>query len=215
MQTEVQLVEREEISYIIARNIVELRRASGMTQASLAEKLDYSEKSVSKWERAEGIPDVICLKKIADLFGVKVDYLLEVEHSQSGVAEVIASDAVADKGDNYIVNHRAIVLLSVAGVWLLAFVIFVIMKLCGVSFPLVFAVALPITAIILIVFNALWGDRKWIFPAVTALVWSILFLVCFILREHDMWLLMAVGVPATLVVALSCRVKVKSKNATE
>ena len=66
-------MEREGLSYTIAKNITELRRAHGLTQAALAEKLDYSDKSVSKWERAEGLPDVICLKRIADLFGVTVD----------------------------------------------------------------------------------------------------------------------------------------------
>ncbi len=209
---EVWQVDREEISYIIARNIVELRKSSGMTQASLAEKLDYSEKSVSKWERAEGIPDVVCLKKIADLFGVKVDYLLESEHSRQEDVKVVPNNTAGDRESTYVINRRAIVLLSVAGVWLLAIMIFVITKLCGVSLPLVFVAALPVTAIILIVFNALWGRGKWNFFIVTALVWSILFLVCFILREHDMWLLMAVGIPATVVVALSCRVKIKSKN---
>ena len=73
-------MEREGLSYTIAKNITELRRAHGLTQAALAEKLDYSDKSVSKWERAEGLPDVICLKRIADLFGVTVDYLLREEH---------------------------------------------------------------------------------------------------------------------------------------
>ena len=58
---------------IIANNITELRRSVPLTQAELAEKLNYSDKAVSKWERGESIPDVIVLKQIADLFGVTVD----------------------------------------------------------------------------------------------------------------------------------------------
>ena len=57
-----------DLTQIIAGNIAQLRKANGMTQAGLAEQLGYSDKSVSKWERAEGVPDVLCLKKIADLF---------------------------------------------------------------------------------------------------------------------------------------------------
>ena len=48
----------DELKNIVASNLIELRVASGMTQSQLAEKINYSDKSVSKWERAEAIPDV-------------------------------------------------------------------------------------------------------------------------------------------------------------
>jgi transcriptional regulator with XRE-family HTH domain len=70
----------EDYKRIIANNITELRKAVPLTQAELAEKLNYSDKAVSKWERGESIPDVIVLKQIAELFGVTVDYLLEDVH---------------------------------------------------------------------------------------------------------------------------------------
>ena len=72
--------ENERIKSAIAANITELRKRSGMTQQDLAAALNYTDKAVSKWERAESIPDVIILKRIADLFGVSVDYLLAEEH---------------------------------------------------------------------------------------------------------------------------------------
>ena len=65
---------------VIAQNITALRQSHKMTQIELAEKLNYSDKAVSKWERGESIPDVIVLKTIADLFGVSLDYLLEEDH---------------------------------------------------------------------------------------------------------------------------------------
>ena len=61
---------------VIAKNICDLRTEAGMTQAKLAEVLNYSDKAVSKWERAEAIPDVTVIKAIADYFGVSLDYLL-------------------------------------------------------------------------------------------------------------------------------------------
>lgn len=70
----------EDLKRIIADNIAELRKAVPLTQAELAEKLNYSDKAVSKWERGESIPDVIVLKQIAGIFGVSVDYLLEEVH---------------------------------------------------------------------------------------------------------------------------------------
>ena len=66
----------EDLKKIIARNVMDLRRANDMTQLELAEKLNYTDKAVSKWERGESLPDISVLKAIADLFGVKVDYLL-------------------------------------------------------------------------------------------------------------------------------------------
>ena len=45
------------IKSIIAQNITDLRRAKGLTQLELAEQLNYSDKAVSKWERAESMPD--------------------------------------------------------------------------------------------------------------------------------------------------------------
>ena len=61
----------EELREIIAKNISDLRKKSGLTQIELAEKLNYSDKAVSKWERGDSVPDVGVLKQIADLFGVR------------------------------------------------------------------------------------------------------------------------------------------------
>jgi len=200
-------MEREGLLYTIAKNITELRRAHGLTQAALAEKLDYSDKSVSKWERAEGLPDVICLKRIADLFGVTVDYLLRDEHD----ADEVGAEGIVEceTRKDYATNKRAVVLISIVGVWILAAAVYIITLLCERPLGLIFAIALPVTAILCVIFNSLWGRRALNFYAVTALVWSILFLVCFIFQEYNTWILMLLGVPATLVVWLSCRVKVK------
>ena len=66
----------ENIKQIVAKNIADLRRASGLTQMEFAEKLNYSDKAVSKWERGDSLPDVAVLKQIADLFQVTLDYLV-------------------------------------------------------------------------------------------------------------------------------------------
>ena len=55
---------------IIAENITALRKSARLTQAELAEKLNYSDKAISKWERGDSVPDVLVLAELAELYGV-------------------------------------------------------------------------------------------------------------------------------------------------
>ena len=57
----------EDLKLIIAKNIVMLRRRDGMTQFELAQRLNYSDKAVSKWERGESVPDIAVLKALTDI----------------------------------------------------------------------------------------------------------------------------------------------------
>ena len=75
---------------LLAQNLAYYRKESGLTQLELAEKFNYSDKSISKWERGEGFPDVFVLKSLADFYGITVDdfYLeehkkIDIKHSQS------------------------------------------------------------------------------------------------------------------------------------
>lgn len=61
-----------------------LRRASGMTQKELAERLNVSDKSVSRWERDDGAPDLSLIPVIAEVFGVTCDELLRGERAAAG-----------------------------------------------------------------------------------------------------------------------------------
>ena len=66
-----------DLKFVIGKNIAELRKSHGMTQLELAEKLNYSDKAISKWERGEVTTDILVLKEVADIFGVSIDYFLE------------------------------------------------------------------------------------------------------------------------------------------
>ena len=65
-----------ELKLVAASNIISLRTKAGLTQAELGAKLNYSDKSISKWERGEAIPDAYVLSEMAEIFGVTVDYIL-------------------------------------------------------------------------------------------------------------------------------------------
>ena len=66
----------EKLKYQLGANIAAYRKRSRMTQAGLGEKLNYSDKAVSKWERGESMPDVLTLVQMAEIFEIKVDDLL-------------------------------------------------------------------------------------------------------------------------------------------
>ena len=59
--------------------IAALRKANGMTQKDLAERLNVSDKTVSRWERDDGAPDLAAIPAIAEIFGVTCDELLRGE----------------------------------------------------------------------------------------------------------------------------------------
>ena len=68
----------ENVKAIIAKNLVELRKSKRMTQQELAEKLNYSDKAISRWEHAETLPDIETLCKVCEIYGVKFEYLLQI-----------------------------------------------------------------------------------------------------------------------------------------
>ena len=62
---------------ILADKITELRKKNGWSQEDLAEKLDVSRQSISKWESAQSAPDMNRILKMSEIFGVSTDYLLK------------------------------------------------------------------------------------------------------------------------------------------
>ncbi len=196
----------DDLKRIIAKNIVELRKSMNWTQAEFAEKLNYSDKAVSKWERAESIPDVIVLKKIVDLFNVKIDYLFEPDHKEKEDAARTAS-----KLRNR--NRLIVTLQSISLVFLVATILFVLVKIFSIEFGqpswMVFVYALPVSCIVLLVFNSIWGKGKINFVIITSLVWSILLAVYLSFESENLWLIFMIGVPAQIIIVLWANFKIK------
>ena len=65
----------EDIKLIIAQNIVSLRKKHDLTQAELAEKLNYSDKAVSRWEHGDTLPDINVLYQLCDFYGIDMNTL--------------------------------------------------------------------------------------------------------------------------------------------
>ncbi|MBQ4534781.1 MAG: helix-turn-helix transcriptional regulator, partial [Ruminococcus sp.] len=64
---------------IFADKLIDLRKKNGMSQEELAEKMNVSRQSVSKWEGAQSMPDLNKIVNISKIFGVTTDYLLNDE----------------------------------------------------------------------------------------------------------------------------------------
>ena len=77
-----------DVKLIISKNIIKYRKKMGLTQLELAEKLNYSDKTLSKWERGESMPDIVTLKQLADIFMISVDVLISTEDTIIGFVPV-------------------------------------------------------------------------------------------------------------------------------
>ena len=64
------------IKETVAKNLTKLRQERNLTQSEVAQMLNYTDKSVSKWEHAETTPPIDVLKQLADLYEVSLDYLV-------------------------------------------------------------------------------------------------------------------------------------------
>lgn len=173
----------EDIKHIVAANIAELRQMNNMTQLELAEKLNYSDKTVSKWERAESSPDITVLIEIANLFGVTLDYLVKAEHTKEApecdepitIAAPCEGAPILKKNPKY--NRRAIAYISESVGWLVAIFAFIITTLIlqKLTFQfLYFVYALPVVLIVKLVFNSVWFNPRRNYLIVSLLMWSLL-----------------------------------------
>ncbi len=188
----------EDLKPIFAFNLAALRKKKGWTQLELAERLNYSDKAVSKWERGESLPDVMILKQIADLFEVTVDYMLVRDHETATVP-------VSKRKRR---NQAMITGISCVTVWLIASIVYFSLGFVDsvTSWSwLVFLAAIPACGIVLLVFSALWWGKRWLFTTVSVLIWSLLtlaFFMVYFLAHLNIWLIFVIGIPAQVIVFL-------------
>lgn len=192
-----------------------LRKDYGMTQIELAEKLNYSDKAISKWERGESLPDVTVLKAIADIFGVTVDYLLQDGHENE------EKDPDRQKRDEVVKseiarNHRMITAISIISTFIVAAVIFIILNIfaSGTAHYLVLVYSPLAASIVWLVFNSIWHNRRFNYFIISVMMWSVLFAIhmttlCF---GANVWHFYVIGLPGQIVIALCSLIGKKPKQ---
>lgn len=195
---------------IIAKNITALRQSHKMTQIELAEKLNYSDKAVSKWERGESIPDVMVLKAIADMFGVTLDYLLEEEHTPVEVKQ--------EKNPPAHNRNRAIVtLLSLLIVWFLATLVFAVLDTFWPDMQsgwMAFLYAVPVSMIVWLVFNSIWFNTRRNYLIISLLMWTSLatLFINAAVMGYPVWKFLFLGIPGQIAIYVWSRFQLRSNE---
>lgn len=193
----------ESLRKIIGSNLAELRKERKITQLELAEMFGYTDKAISKREKGDTLPDVETLYQLASFYGVTIDYLtndIPLEEK-----EIITNPT---KQTNITANRISIVLLSISLVWMLATICFVwIMVFNSVNYYQVFIYAIPLTAIVLILFNKTWGKRKYNFYIYTLFLWSLISSIYVGFLQYNLWPLFLLGVPSQILIFLWSRMK--------
>ncbi len=194
-------MDEQQLKNTFAKKLSYYRKSAGMTQSDLAEKLNYSDKSVSKWERAEGLPDVFVLTKISRLFSVRVDDLLNEKEPERPV--------------DIVLNRRLITVIAAAIPWLIAAIVSATLFVAGVSGSwiwLCFIYAIPVSAIVFIVFAAMWWSKKTLAVSISVFLWSLV--LCFVLSFNIIKLTsyFVVAAICQIIVILFFRIKFKTNK---
>ena len=189
-------MDSEKLKQRIGANIAAFRRQEGMTQAELAEKLNYTDKAVSKWERGESVPDVTTLVQVAELFSVSLDELAGIPKPEEKAAEQPQRKA----------NKSVILLLSSLLVWFVAMLVYVILASLNVGRSWIgFFYAVPANAIVVICLRSAWRKFNWNFAAVSLLVWGCLvalYVTLLVFLDINMWRLFLLGILGQAAVCL-------------
>ena len=182
----------------LAKNLMRYRKNAELTQAELAEKLNYSDKAVSKWERAESVPDLYVLKQIADFYGVTIDTLIS-EPSNAKPKTTYSKSKI----------RTIIAVCSTMLVWLVAICAFVFLNIIIPTISstwLAFVYAMPITCIVLLVFTSVWKKKVASAFIISLLIWTVIlaiylsFFSLLTAPPKTLWLVFLIGIPLQILV---------------
>lgn len=196
----------KDIQEVLIDNLIALRRARGLTQIELGERVNYSDKTISKWENADSCPGIEAIYRLAAFYGVRVDDLLREDFVPD--APRSPEDERQEKQRRY--SKLVIALLAVMAVWAVATVLFVAGLLNASAAPwLSFIDAVPCSAITLLVFNTLWGNRRMNYLIISVLLWTMLCAVYLHVMLYQLWAIFLLGIPVQIAIVLWSQLKRK------
>ena len=181
----------DDVRGALAANLAELRKEENLTQAEFAAQFNYSDKAVSKWERGDSLPDVVMLKTIADLYGLRVDDLL----TDGGVAAP------------YLMSKVLIAAMWVTMVWVVAVVVFLYSQFSiGKMYWMAFVWAVPVSFAVAFLFSRHWEGETTLQCVFSSLfVWSTITAFYFQYLQYNIWAVFFVGVPVQIALILGTK----------
>ena len=195
-------MENKDLKSIVGQNIYYLRTINQMTQYELGEKLNYSDKAISKWERGEGLPDLYVVQKLSAIFGVNADYIISEHSEQDKIVDTKPAKS----------NRRIIANIAIIAILTVALMVFVFMAIAMHKYVWqVFIYAIPVVGIVTTVFSFVWAKGKGAFASISAIILGILLTVYFAVGNYSNWMILLIGVPAEIILFLCLRIKITIK----
>lgn len=190
----------------LINNMIALRRARGLTQIELGEKINYSDKTISKWEKGDSCPNVEAVYRLAKFYDVTVDDLLSEDFTHD------SAEKSARRQRRY--SKLIISCLAVMAVWVMATIIFSVLLIKSTPTPwTVFVAATPASAIVALVFNSMWGNTRYNYLIISALLWTLLASIYLGALEYAriLWVIFLIGIPIQIAIILWSQLKRQKK----
>lgn len=192
----------KDVKAVVAENLAQLRKAHGLTQAQLAEKFNYSDKAICRWEHGETLPDINTLCALADFYGVTMNDLVSPDFEVSDSA----------KEAKTVFKYRLLLSsLLLASVWLLTVIIFITTMASPKPYWIIFIWAVPVSCLALMRFwrgNSVHTAIKIIIYSL--FVWSVItavFLHLLIINGVNAWMLYLIGIPLEAIIIFWQQIK--------
>lgn len=191
---------KNDIKTTVASNLIALRKSKGLTQADVANALNYSDKSVSKWEHADSLPDISILSALADMYGVTLDYLTH-EDAEEQLAYINGKHK-PDRERQLTIEILAVTIILLCST--VAFVYGYCFREVQYVFWQAYLWAIPASSILLLYFNRVW--HKNILASIilkSILLWSLLLCIYLQFFDYKLWMIFIIGVPIEAIFILS------------
>lgn len=187
----------ESVNKVIGKNLCALRKREKLTQLEFAEKFNYSDKTISKWETGESLPSIDVLYEVANFYNVSLDALVSEN-------DIITTPKKVERQKMF-PSRPIIALLSTIVVWLLATIGFVLVKLFyDLNYYMCFLWAIPVSCVIILIFSAIWTNKYVMFVDLSVLNWATF--ACLhlqiLLTNNNIWPVYFICIPLQVAIIL-------------
>lgn len=180
--------DKKQITEIVAENISHLRKSFGLTQTQFAEKINYSDNTVSRWEHGEITPNIETLEQIAVLFNVPLDYMIHEHLSDEAVT--------GERLKTQKTKCFQVILFLIASIWFVTLgLYFCFMTFLKINPWVIFIWAVPLSCLPPLLYSKFTKTRTFSFIFITIAVWSLLAAIYVQFLQYNIYLIFIVGVP--------------------